>query len=127
MRAALFGFLGGLAALVLVGAVVGVAFWRYQAASPERERAALVADLDAYAAWYEREQWRNIGVTQPRFESDRDRFIEQRPRLKQYILWYLDERAKEPNAGSLFVANTIKALRPTDLRNPALVARYSDR
>lgn len=126
MRAALLGFLGGLAALLLVGMVAGVAFWRYQAASPERERAALVADLDAYAAWYEREQWRG-NLELPSFERDRNNFIAQRPTLRQYVLWWQAERRAMPNGGSVYNIVLTDTLRPADLRDDALISRYINR
>lgn len=123
MRALVLGFVGGLLACLLVVAAVGVGVLRYRAAAPARERAALLADLDAYTAWYQREQWRR-NLNLPSFERDRDGFIVQRPRLERYARWWQQTRRARPNGGSVYELAITNALRPEDLRDDAMLDAY---
>jgi hypothetical protein len=123
MRAFLFGLLGGGLAVLLALLLAGGGFLWWRAQAPARERAALLRDLDAYAAWYDENTFRrNLGDAY--YLPYRDRYIQQHPRLEQYTLWWRDARRKQPGGNNMFVDAVTNALRPEDLRDPAMLDRY---
>jgi hypothetical protein len=123
LRVALYGFLGSLAALLLVGAVAGTLALTYRATAPHRERAALEAELADYAAWYDANTYRqSVGVGV--FEGYRDNYIQRHPRLEQYLLWWQGWRRAQPDGSNLIIGSRIKAIRPAEVANPAALDDY---
>ncbi len=109
MRAYLLGFLGGLTAILLVGAVV-LAVRQGQGGEGAR-RAALLREIDAYERWYD-----GLGRDRP---ADRDLtlYLAYHPEFARYFVWWRD--------AVLEVDPTMAArARPADLRDPRWLDRY---
>ncbi len=109
MRAYFLGLLGGLSAILLVGAVV-LAVRQVQGSEGAR-RAALLRQIDAYERWYD-----GLGHERP---SDRDLtlYTAYHPEFGRYFVWWRN--------AVLEVDHSMAArARPADLRDPRWLDRY---
>lgn len=126
MRPFVLGLLGGLAAIVLVAGALGGFLVSRARPAPDPRRATLTADLDAYAAWWRDDYCRHHPcqtIELPEYVPARDRFLVDRPTLRDYLAWWREDRW-DRYGGGYSNAIVMVVADPALLADPATIDWY---